>query len=162
MSAIFISHSSKGNVLAPAIERRLDHQHHHSVFLDLDPEKGIVGGQRWERTLYRKLRACRAVIALCTDDYLRSHWCFAEIALARMEGKPVIAIVTNPLDDGATMPGILTERQLIDLRKNEDEGFIRLWRALEELDLGGVATDWSSKEPPYLGLSAFQEPPPCA
>jgi hypothetical protein len=27
------------------------HRHHHSVFLDLDLEKGIVGGQSWERTL---------------------------------------------------------------------------------------------------------------
>lgn len=157
MSAIFISHSSKDNALAKAIERRLDQHHHHSVFLDLDPEKGIVGGQSWERTLYRKLRACRAVIALCTDDYLRSHWCFAEIALARMEGKPVIAILADPLGAAATMPSILTERQLIDFRKNEDEGFTRLWRALELLDLRGVASDWNPKEPPYLGLNAYQE-----
>ncbi len=157
MSAIFISHSSKDNVLAKAMERRLRQRHHHSVFLDLDPEKGIVGGQSWERTLYRKLRACRALIALCTNDYLRSHWCFAEIALARMEGKPVIAMLADPLDDGAPLPGILTERQLIDLRKNEDEGFARLWRALDQLDLRGVASDWNPKEPPYLGLNAYQE-----
>ena len=157
MSAIFISHSSRDNALAKALERRLAERHHHSVFLDLDPEKGIVGGQSWERTLYRKLRACRAVIALCTDDYLRSHWCFAEIALARMEGKPVIALLAEPLAAGAAMPAILTERQLIDLRKGEDEGFTRLWRALEGLDLRGVASDWDPKEPPYLGLSAYQE-----
>ena len=87
MSAIFISHSSKDAEVAKSIEQRLAQRHHHSVFLDLDPEKGIVGGQSWERTLYRKLRSCRAVIAVCTDDYLRSHWCFAEIALARMEGQ---------------------------------------------------------------------------
>ena len=130
---------------------------YHSVFLDLDPEKGIVAGQSWERTLYRKLRACRAVIALCTDDYLRSHWCFAEIALARMEGKPVIGLLADPLDASTTLPGILTERQLIDLRPGEDEGYARLWRALEQLDLKGVATDWNPKEPPYLGLNAYQE-----
>src|SRR6185436_10212264 len=157
MSAIFISHSSRDNALAKSIEQRLAQRHHHSVFLDLDPEKGIVGGQSWERTLYRKLRACRAVIALCTDDYLRSHWCFAEIALARMEGKPVIALLAQPLADGAPVPAILTERQLIDFRKSEDEGYTRLWRALEQLDLRGVASDWNPKEPPYLGLSAYQE-----
>src|SRR5262245_34957552 len=123
MSAIFISHSSTDNVLAKAIEQRLASRHHHSVFLDLDPEKGIVAGQSWERTLYRKLRSCRAVIAVCTNDYLRSHWCFAEIALARMEGKPVLALLSNPLGESATMPAILTERQLIGLRKNEEEGF---------------------------------------
>src|SRR5215510_2712695 len=116
MSAIFISHSSRDNVLARAVEERLGSRDYHSVFLDLDPEKGIAGGQSWERTLYRKLRACRAVIALCTDDYLGSHWCFAEIALARMEGKHIIALQANPLDEHVKMPAILTEKQFIDLR----------------------------------------------
>src|SRR5215203_4688356 len=108
--------------VAKSIEQRLAQRHHHSVFLDLYPEKGIVGGQSWERTLYRKLRSCRAVIPVCTDDYLRSHWCFAEIALARMEGKPVIALLSGALSERAAMPAILTERQLIDLRTNEAEG----------------------------------------
>ena len=131
MSTIFISHSSKDNDLAKEVERRLAYHHHHSVFLDLDPEKGIVAGQSWERTLYRKLRACRAVIALCTDHSLGSHWCFAEIALARMEGKPIIALLADPLGEHTTMPAILTEKQFIDLRRDGDEGFTRLWRALE-------------------------------
>lgn len=157
MSAIFISHSSRDNVLARTVEQHLGRRQYHSVFLDLDPEKGIVGGQSWERTLYRKLRACRAVIAVCTDDYLRSHWCFAEIALARMEGKPVIGLLADPLDAGAALPALLTERQLIDLRQSEEEGFARLWRALDQLDLTGVATNWNPKEPPYLGLNAYQE-----
>ena len=74
-----------------------------------------------------------------------------------MEGKPVIGLLADPLDAGATLPGILTERQLIDLRPGEDEGFARLWRALEQLDLTGVATNWNPKEPPYLGLNAYQE-----
>jgi hypothetical protein len=157
MSTIFISHSSKDNDLAKEVERRLAYHHHHSVFLDLDPEKGIVAGQSWERTLYRKLRACRAVIALCTDHYLGSHWCFAEVALARMEGKHIIALQADPLGEHTKMPAILTEKQFIDLRRDGEEGFRRLWRALSELELLGVADDWDPKEPPYLGLSAYQE-----
>ena len=128
-----------------------------SVFLDIDPEKGIVGGQSWERTLYRKLRACRVVIALCTDHYLDSHWCFAEIALARMEGKHIVALQADPLDEQAKMPAILTERQFIDLRRNGDEGHQRLWHALKALDIVGVAGEWDPKRSPYLGLSAYQE-----
>ena len=57
MGAIFISHSSWDNETARDLKRRLAQQNHVSVFLDLDPEKGIVVGQSWERTLYRKLRA---------------------------------------------------------------------------------------------------------
>jgi hypothetical protein len=45
MSTIFISHSSQDNDIAREIERRLTSQGHHSVFLDIDPKKGIVGGQ---------------------------------------------------------------------------------------------------------------------
>ena len=141
--------------MAKKLERRLAREHYHSVFLDLDPEKGIAAGRSWERTLYRKLRSCRAVVALCTNHYLRSHWCFAEIALARMEGKHIIAILAEPLDDHTKMPVILTEKQFIDLRHNEEEGYLRLWRSLRELDL--VGDDWNPKNPPYLGLSAYQE-----
>ena len=89
MSVFFISHSSQDNEAAKALERQLDGQGYHSVFLDLDPEKGIVAGHSWEQTLYTKLRACRAVIALCSDGYLASHWCFAEVAHARALGKTI-------------------------------------------------------------------------
>ncbi len=157
MSAIFISHSSKDNEVAIELANHLALQHHHSVFLDLDPEKGIVAGQSWERTLYRKLRACKAVIALCTDNYLSSHWCFAEIALARMEGKHIIALQVDPLSEGTKMPAILTERQFIDLRTNKEDGYRRLWKGLKEEEILGVAGEWDPKKPPYLGLSAFQE-----
>lgn len=157
MSALFISHSSRDNELARWLERRLAERNHHSVFLDLDPEKGIVGGQSWERTLYRKLRACRAVIALITDHHLASHWCFAEIALARMEGKQVIALQATPLAEEAALPAILAQDQCIDLRTRSDEGLQRLWRALAELDLPGAAGEWNPREPPYPGLSAYRE-----
>ena len=123
----------------------------------MDPEQGIVAGQSWERTLYRKLRSCRAVIALCTDNYLSSHWCFAEIALARMEGKHIIALQVDPLSPDARMPAILSETQFIDLRTNPEEGYRRLWRGLKEEDILGVAGEWDPHKPPYLGLAAFQE-----
>lgn len=157
MSSIFISHSSRDSAIAKELERRLDRQGHASVFLDLDPEKGIVGGQSWERTLYRKLRACRAVIALVTDDYLQSHWCFAEVALARMEGKHLFALKVDPLSAEAKLPSILTEKQYIDLRGDSQEDWDRLWRGLKEVDVLGVKGDWDPDDSPYLGFDAFQE-----
>ena len=58
MSTLFISHSSADGAAARELERWLAEppRNHHSIFLDFDPEKGIVAGQSWERTLYRKLR----------------------------------------------------------------------------------------------------------
>ena len=114
MSTIFISHASADNALAVDLGARLRKQGHTCVFLDLDPEQGIVAGRSWERTLYRKLRACRVVVALCTDSYLQSQWCFAEIALARMEGKPIVALLAEPLAEGAKLPSIISETQFID------------------------------------------------
>lgn len=148
VSTLFISHSSRDNAAAREIERRLAERNHTSVFLDFDPDKGIVAGQSWERTLYRKLRACRAVIVVCTDHHLASQWCFAEIALARMEGKHVITLLADPLAPGARLPAILDAQQFIDLRGDPDQGHQRLWRALDALDLVGVQSEWNAREAP--------------
>ena len=55
MSAIFISHSSADNEAATDLNKRLEQQGHHSVFLDFDPEQGIPAGTNWEQVLYAKL-----------------------------------------------------------------------------------------------------------
>jgi formylglycine-generating enzyme required for sulfatase activity len=158
MSTLFISHSSSDNEAARDLEKQLDVQGHRSVFLDLDPEKGIVAGQSWERTLYAKLRACRAVIVLCTDHYLVSQWCFAEVALARMEGKHIFTIVMDPFDKQTQLPSILAEQQYIDLRGNKEEGLQTLWRGFKEKGIeASEARDWSHKDPPYPGLLVFEE-----
>lgn len=157
MSAIFISHSSADNEQVQGLKERLETWNHHSVFLDFDPEVGIQAGRSWERTLYRKLRACRAVVAWVTDTYLASYWCFAEIALARMEGKPIFAILDPGLSANATLPSILTEKQFMDLRQGEEQAYLRLKNGLKELDILGTSGDWDPKEAPYLGLSYYDE-----
>lgn len=158
MSTLFISHSSRDNVAAAQLQAQLERQGHRSVFLDFDPDAGIQAGVSWERTLYTKLRACRAVIALCSDSYLASQWCFAEIALARMEGKDLFVLQIDPWSAQTRMPSILTVEQNIDLRTRPEEGYRRLWNGLK---LKGIiateARDWKPDEPPYPGLRAFRE-----
>ena len=113
MSELFISHSSRDDDLARTLEKRLGARDYNSIFLDFDPDQGIPAGQSWERTIYRKLRACDAIIAILSDTYLASQWCFAELALARMERKPVFALKTGRLNSGAKLPSILLEHQYI-------------------------------------------------
>ena len=158
MSTLFISHKSteRDNLVGMDLMSRLKELKHNSLFLDLDEEKGIVGGRSWEQTLYRNVRACRAVIALVSNDYLRSHWCFAELALARMEGKHLIPLEIEPLDN-ALIPQILTGIQRINLHADAEVGFTRLFKALEELDVLGEESDWDPRQSPYLGLSTFEE-----
>lgn len=157
MSTIFISHSSRDNELALQVKNVLAERGHGSVFLDFDPESGIPAGQSWERLLYRKLRACPAVVALCTDHYLASRWCFAELALARMEGKRVLGILAHPLSPEAEIPSILSERQLLDWRASPEEASRRLLRGLREMDLPRAGGGWDSRRPPYLGLESYRE-----
>lgn len=158
MSTLFISHSSRDNAAAAEMRERLAKIGHKSVFLDLDPEAGLKAGVSWERTLYAKLRACRAVIALCSDSYLSSHWCFAEVALARMEGKDIFTLKIDPFGEKTQLPSILREGQYIDLRKDKDVAYEALWSGFK---VKGIVPEedrtWSPGEPPYPGLRAFDE-----
>ena len=158
MSELFISHSSADGAISVKLWRRLKEQKHESVFLDFDPEKGIVAGQSWEQTLYHRLRDCRAVLAVCTNNYLGSHWCFAEIALARMEGKQIFALLADPDLDPKSLPSILLERQYIDLCQDEEKGFSQLWRAFREHGIAAsLDSSWDRTQSPYPGLLAFEE-----
>jgi len=52
------------------------------VFLDLDPERGIAAGERWERALHEHANRCEAVIFLVSANWLASGWCLREYARA--------------------------------------------------------------------------------
>lgn len=158
MSTLFISHSSKDNSVATQLSTRLKEKGHQSLFLDFDPDIGIQAGVSWERTLYTKLRSCRAVIALYSDNYIASQWCFAEIALARMEGKQIFTLQIDPWSDNSQLPSILTQDQFIDLRSDPESGYHRLWNGLRTKGIfGAAAREWSPTTSPYPGLSPFQE-----
>ncbi len=124
------------------------------MFLDFDPEVGIPAGRSWEQELYRQLRACRAVILVCSEHSMSSRWCFAEITHARSLGKPIFPLKV----DGCEVDPVLTDRQIIDLRKDRERGFVRLARGLA---LAGIDAanpfDWDGSRPPYPGLLCFQE-----
>ena len=150
MSNIFISHNSKDNEVAEDLKMRLEEQGHHSVFLDFDPEHGIPAGTQWEQILYVKLRACQAIIVLCSPHFMASKWCFAEITHARSMGKVLFPVIIAPCDPEP----ILKDTQFVNLYAGED--YEMLWRGLNEAGLeDGFA--WDGKRDPYPGLTAFQE-----
>ncbi len=49
VSRLFISHSSANNAAVTALRDWLRDNGWDDVFLDTDPERGIVAGERWER-----------------------------------------------------------------------------------------------------------------
>src|SRR5262245_38863119 len=154
MSAIFISHSSKDNAIAGEVKSKLLEQGHRSIFLDFDPEDGIPSGRNWEKELYARLRGCQAVIVLCSEHYMASPWCFAEITQARSQGKHLF-----PLKIAACqVSSLLSDVQVTDLTLNPTEGYQRLWFGLKKVGLDPADLfDWDGTRPPYPGLLAFQE-----
>jgi WD40 repeat protein len=154
MTAIFISHSSKDHNLVQAMRGWLVKQGHTSYFLDFDPDKGIVVGQRWEDQLYRHLRLCRAVIALVTPDWLASRWCFAEVVQARAAGKPIFLAKMAPCETSS----MFSDSQHVDLVVDPHAGYRALDRGLKQIGLDPADVfEWDPLQPPYPGLLCFEE-----
>ena len=51
MSRLFISHASAHNAAAAALHLWLCEQGFDDVFLDIDAERGLVPGERWQEAL---------------------------------------------------------------------------------------------------------------
>ena len=154
MSAIFISHSGKNIELAVALRERMAAKGYRSVFLDVDRDDGIIAGEKWEQVLYRELRWCQVVVALISDEWLASRWCFAELSHAREKGKAVIGLRLAP-ETGAPH---LKDTQLISFTPEaREEGYERLWVGLRTaLDIRGFHK-WDRNRSPYPGLLSFDE-----
>ena len=90
MAKIFISHSSHNVERAHKILDWLVENGWSDVFLDDDPERGIVAGQRWKEALQKAAQRCQVVLALVSEQWLASGWCKAEIDAAKLMGKKVI------------------------------------------------------------------------
>ena len=96
MARLFISHSSRDNAAALALRDWLASEGWDDIFLDLDPERGIVSGERWERALHQAAERCEAVLFLISQNWLSSDWCDREFDLAHRLGKRLFGVV---LDD---------------------------------------------------------------
>ena len=181
MSRIFLSHSSQDNFEAVALRAWLASEGWDDVFLDLDPERGIAAGERWERALHAAALRCEAVIFLVSRNWLASGWCRKEHTLAAGLDKTLFAVLIDPnltladippelkgswqvvpLTGGelsvfrTSLPGSLEERHIPFSR----DGLHRLKRGLEKAGLDPKFFAWPPKgEPgraPYRGLKPLE------
>jgi len=93
MARIFISHSSRDEEVAAGMKAWLGRQGFETTFLDFDKVTGIPPGADWEKTLYREIEQCQAVIIIQTPNWLASKWCFAEFTQARALGKAIFLVI---------------------------------------------------------------------
>src|SRR5215471_16465051 len=90
MARLFISHSSRNSDKAIEVRDWLAANGWDDVFLDLDPQRGIVAGQRWKEALQKAAHRCQIVLALVSPEWLASGWCKSEVDAARLMGKKII------------------------------------------------------------------------
>jgi formylglycine-generating enzyme required for sulfatase activity len=127
MSSIFISHSSNNDDWAIALRDWLvveGWSGPDNIFLDLDPERGIAAGQKWQNAFADAATRCEAVLFLVSAEWLGSRWCHDEYQLANKYNKKLFALLIDdcPLD---RLPGGLTSQwQVVRLTGDPAERFI--------------------------------------
>jgi len=83
VSRIFLSHSSTNNAESVALRDWLaSNGWKDEVFLDVDPQRGIAAGERWERALNNAASRCEAVLYLVSRAWLGSGWCHRSPSVA--------------------------------------------------------------------------------
>jgi hypothetical protein len=115
MARIFLSHSSGNNAEATALRDWLIGQGWDDLFLDLDPERGLKAGERWQAALKQAAERCELVIFLVSPEWAASKWCLAEFLLAKNLNKRIFGVIVAPTPL-ADLPNEMTaEWQLVDL-----------------------------------------------
>jgi formylglycine-generating enzyme required for sulfatase activity len=85
------------------------------IFLDLDPEDGLKGGERWQEALKRAADRCEMVIFLISPEWVASKWCLAELLLAKTLNKRILPVIVKPIPLSAVPTELTAEWQVIDL-----------------------------------------------
>jgi formylglycine-generating enzyme required for sulfatase activity len=93
MAVLFVSHSSKDDAAATALEAWLRANGFVDIFVD---HRSIVGGDGWQLALQAAAGACRVVLCLITEKWLASKDCLAEFDASFYMGKRVIPLFLLP------------------------------------------------------------------
>ncbi|MCP4382163.1 MAG: toll/interleukin-1 receptor domain-containing protein [Hyphomicrobiales bacterium] len=122
---IFLSHSSANNAEAIALRDWLAAEGWDDLFLDLDPQRGIVAGERWERALNEAANRCEAVLFLVSKAWLASAWCLKEFHLAAKPNKRMFGVLVEDLSVAELPAEVTATWQLVDLASGSDHQMFR-------------------------------------
>ncbi|PPK73910.1 WD40 repeat protein [Methylobacter tundripaludum] len=177
MSRIFLSHSSVNEIEAVALKHWLADNGwgDEDVFLDVDPERGLSAGERWQEALRKAADRCEAVVFIVSPAWAKSKWCLAEFLLAKNLHKLIFGVVLQEVPIGELPTEMTAEWQLCHLvgkgpaqkicfkhRETTHEvefladGLNRLKSGLEKAGLNADFFPWPPKDEPnrapYRGL----------
>jgi WD40 repeat protein len=127
VSRLFISHSSRNDDWALALQAWLIREGwsgENDIFLDLDPERGIVAGQRWARALEDAATRCEAVLFLVSGVWLGSKWCSDEYQFASRLNKKLFALLIDDITLDNLPGGLTAQWQVVHLKGDPAERFL--------------------------------------
>ena len=126
MSRIFLSHSSANNAEAVALRDWLKREGWEDVFLDVDPDRGIAAGERWERALNEATSRCEAVLFLVSRVWLASGWCLKEFNLAYKLNKRLFGLLVEDIPSADLPVNLTSTWQLVRLCSGTDHVMLRV------------------------------------
>jgi WD40 repeat protein len=179
LSRIFISHSSANDAAALALGKWLSEQGYDDVFIDIDPNRGLVAGERWQEALKAAADRCEAVLFLVSPAWLASKWCLAEFLLAKTLHKRIFGLIIEPVPFERVPSEMTAEWQLCELAGPDrfrtfevelgaqhqrvdfrEAGLDQLRRGLARAGLDARSFPWpppgDPKRAPYRGLRALE------
>jgi WD40 repeat protein len=126
MSRIFLSHSSANNAEAVALRDWLNREGWNDVFLDIDLDRGIAAGERWERALNEAANRCEAVLFVVSRAWLASGWCLKEFNLAHRLNKRLFGLLVDDLAPADLPVNLTSTWQLVRLSAGRDHVMLRV------------------------------------
>ncbi|GMF20149.1 unnamed protein product [Phytophthora fragariaefolia] len=112
---VMISYSHAHTPLARKIRDALERQRV-TTWIDTMGPTGITGGSVWRQEIARGIQSSALVLAVLTKDYPQSQWCMKELAFAKMQNIPVVAIQCEDMEISEELQVYLWTRQVIDFR----------------------------------------------
>jgi formylglycine-generating enzyme required for sulfatase activity len=126
VARIFLSHSSENNAEAVALRDWLKGEGWEDVFLDVDPDRGIAAGERWERALNEAASRCEAVLFLVSRVWLASGWCLKEFNLAHKLNKRSFGLLIEDIPVADLPVNLTSTWQLVRLCSGTDHVMLRV------------------------------------
>jgi len=174
MSRIFISYSRRDQRYAVALKEWIAEQDpglRDEVFVDVDPDTGILPGVRWREALKRANNRCEAVICLLSNNWESSTECRTEFRTAENLNKLIFCARLEP----GVGEDLTSEWQYFDLFGGENviqistgtepvgfnaNGLQRLLRGIKQAGIGVTSFPWpppgQPDRAPYRGWEPFE------
>src|SRR5712692_1235751 len=153
MPILFLSHSSKDDAAAVALEAWLVKNGFTDIFVDHQ----IAGGDKWRDELRASAAACRVVVCLVSASWLKSDECFGEFMAAINRLAKVGAE-----DQGIKLDTCITAAGVLDIDSDQSvadrlKAGLRAAGALNKVGLDPEAFPVDSKRvpTPFPGLASF-------